>query len=266
MFIPMSCPFHSVYPPKRSRSTMSPNAVAIFALQHPLLPPPWAVPAGDSSFCRQIEHRSSCDSRIRAASRSASPHAMASSQDRDDWTERSKCSIYMFFVVVYAFSMHEHYRVHDARARQAHARDGRANHGDVVPLRPRHASAISASPRWSVVPRVGLAAPFVSHLPSRGAPPRRNAAKAPQTSLLILPAKLLSQSCSRQFCARWQRRPVPAATFPRGIHASQRSVPRSQSPRAAIHHKNLFPWRRPGPIRMQRFTSPLNVAVAEPRC
>ena len=165
---------------------------------------------------------------------------LASSQDRDDWTERSKCSIYMFFVVVYAFSMHEHYRVHDARARQAHARDGRANHGDVVPLRPRHASAISASPRWSVVPRVGLAAPFVSHLPSRGAPPRRNAAKAPQTSLLILPAKLLSQSCSRQFCARWQRRPVPAATFPRGIHASQRSVPRSQSPRAAIHHKTHF--------------------------
>ena len=59
-FIPMSCPPHSVYPPKRSRSTTSPNSVAIFALQHPLLPPPWAVPAGDSSFCRQIEHPMSC--------------------------------------------------------------------------------------------------------------------------------------------------------------------------------------------------------------
>ena len=62
-FIPMSCPPHSVYPPKRSRSTTSPNSVAIFALQHPLLPPPWAVPAGDSSFCRQIEHPMSLPNR-----------------------------------------------------------------------------------------------------------------------------------------------------------------------------------------------------------
>ena len=176
---------------------MSPNAIAECSLQRSLLPSLWAVPGGDSSFCRQIEHPMSCDSSIRAASRSALPHAMASSQDREDWTERSKCSIYMFFVVVYAFSMHERYRVHDARARQAHARDGRANHGDVVPLRPRHASAISASPRWSVVPRVDPAAPFVSHLPSRCAPPRRNAAKAPQASLLILLAKLLSQRGGR---------------------------------------------------------------------
>ena len=60
-FIPLCCRLHSVYPPRRSPSTMSPNAVARIALQRPLLPPPWAVPAGDSSFCRQIEHPMSCD-------------------------------------------------------------------------------------------------------------------------------------------------------------------------------------------------------------
>ena len=60
----------------------------------------------------------------------------------------------MIFAIVYAFSVHEHYRVHDARARQAHALDGRANHDDVVPRMRRHAIAISAGPRWSVVRRV----------------------------------------------------------------------------------------------------------------
>ena len=93
-----------------------------------------------------------------------------------------------------------------------------------------------------------------------------NAAKAPLAPLLILPAKLLLRHGKRQVFARWQGRPVPAVPSPRGSHASQRSVPRSQSPRAAIHHEKQFPWRRPAPIRIQRFTSPLNVAVAEPQC
>ena len=58
--------------------------------------------------------------------------------------------------------------------------------------------------------------------------------------LLILPAKLLLRHGKRQVFARWQGRPVPAVPSPRGSHASQRSVPRSQSPRAAIHHKTHF--------------------------
>ena len=93
-----------------------------------------------------------------------------------------------------------------------------------------------------------------------------NAAKTPPAPLLVMSAKLLLLTIDANSSLDGKVGHVPAMLFPRGSRASQRSVPRSQSPRAAIHHKNPFPCRRPGPIRMQRFTSPLNVAVAEPRC
>ena len=146
-FIPISCPSHSVYPPKRSRSTMSPNAVAIFALQHPLLPPPWAVPAGDSSFCRQIEHPMSCD---RASERlPGAPRRTRWCCQRTEMIEQSDQNAQ--HTCFSSSSMHfwrtDTVVMHDARARQVRVLDRRANHDNVARILPRQTIANSTSPR-----------------------------------------------------------------------------------------------------------------------
>ena len=170
----------------------------------------------------------------------------------------------MFFVLVYAFLAHGHGRTHDAGARQVRVLDRRANHDKVARILHTTNDREFREPTLCVMPHMvphrSNVYRFSLHVRHRGP----NAAKAPQAPLLIMPAKLLLLTIDANSSLDGKVGHVPAAPFLRGSHVSQRSVPRSQSPRAAIHHEKQFPGRRLAPIRMQRFASPLDVAVAEP--